>query len=296
MTDSLVHYHLHDYKARCAIALTTDIVRDAQRRHGLDPLTTIAVGRAISCAALLASILKKGREYFHCSFIGEGGLLQKVVGECNGDGHCRGYASPARIGDVLPEGGHVPESVGEALGGAGRLSVTRGVPQEDALPYNAVIALHNGEIATDIAKYLTDSEQIPSAVAAGVKLSSKGEVLAAGGVLVQKLAGTDLSDQVLKDLEHKMSSELHLTDRLARGETPEQIVAFLQGGKQGFGLLTTRDIKFQCSCNRQKMADAFAALGEKELREIEREIGILEMRCHYCSTKQEFQLAELIKH
>lgn len=296
MTDSLVHYHLHNYKARAAIALTTDIVKDAQRRHGLDPLTTIAVGRAISCAALLASVLKKGREYFHLSFTGEGGLLHKVVGECNGEGHCRGYTSPARIADVLAPGQAVPLSVGEALGGAGRLSVTRGDPREDGMPYNAVIALFNGEIATDVAKYLTESEQIPSAVAAGVKLNAKGEVISAGGVLVQKLAGTDLSDHVLKELEHKMAKELHLTDRLAKGESPEQLVEFLQGGKEGFGLLTTREIKFQCSCSRQKMADAFSALGEKELREIEREIGMLEMRCHYCSTKQEFQLAELIKH
>ena len=296
MTDSLVHYHLYEYKARAAIAETTEIVREAQQRHGLDPLTTIAVGRAISCAALLASVLKKSREYFHCSFTGEGGLLHKIVGECNGEGHCRGYASPARLADVMQPGQTVPLSVGDALGGAGRLSVTRGDPREDGSPYNAVIALFNGEIATDIAKYLTDSEQIPSAVAAGVKLDHSGRVLSAGGVLVQKLAGTDLSDQVLKDLEFKMAKELHLTDRMAKGETHEQIIQFLQGGKDGFGLLTSREIKFQCSCSRHKMADAFAALGEKELREIEKEIGLLEMRCHYCSTKQEFQLAELIKH
>lgn len=296
MTDSLVHYHLHHFKARAAIALTTEIVRDAQRRHGLDPLTTIAVGRAISCAALLASVLKKGREYFHCSFIGEGGPLQKVVGECNGDGHCRGYASPSRLVDVLTAGMPIPQSVGEALGGAGRLSVTRGLPQEDAQPYNAVIALFDGEIATDVAKYLTESEQIPSAVAAGVKLSPDGEVLAAGGVLVQKLAGTDLSDQVLKDLEYKMAHELHLTERLARGETPADLIEFLQGGKEGFGLLTSRPIEFRCTCSRQKMADAFAAISEQELREIQRDTGMLEMRCHYCSTRQEFQLAELIKH
>ena len=81
MADVLAHYHLYNYKARCAIAITTDTTREAQRRHGLDPLTTIAVGRAISCSALLASTLKRGREYVHCSFSGEGGPLHKVIGE-----------------------------------------------------------------------------------------------------------------------------------------------------------------------------------------------------------------------
>ncbi len=296
MGDILAHYHLHNYKARCAIALTSETTREAQRRHGLDPLTTIAVGRAISTSALLASTLKKGREYVHCSFSGENGPLHRVIGECNGDGHCRGYASPSTLVATLAEGEPVPLSVGEALGGAGNLTVTRGSPVVDSMPYQAIIALYNGEIAADVAKYLTESEQIPSAVAAGVKLSTKGEVISAGGILVQKLAGTDLAEQVLIDLEQKMKSDLHLTERLARGETLDQIVEFLQGGKEGFGLLQTRPLAFQCSCSREKMAHAFSVLGEKELKDIERDIGRLEMRCHYCATTQTFQLAELIKH
>src|SRR5262249_32715133 len=135
---------------------------------GLDPITTIAFGRAVSCVALLASTLKQGKEYVHASFTGRG-LIERVVAECNGDGECRGYVSPPRVLEDQPAGTEAPESVGEAMGGAGLLSVTRGKPG-DKSPYNAVIELQSGEIATDVARYLTDSEQIPSAVAAGVKL------------------------------------------------------------------------------------------------------------------------------
>ena len=53
MSDTLAHYHMFDYRARCAVAVTTEIVREAQRRHDLDPITTIAVGRAINETALL---------------------------------------------------------------------------------------------------------------------------------------------------------------------------------------------------------------------------------------------------
>ena len=294
MADVLAHYHMFDYKARCAVALTTELVRDAKRRHDLDPLTTIAVGRALSCAALLASTLKQGKEYVHCSFAGEG-VLSRVIGECNGDGHCRGYAVPARIMDVLEPGGKVPESVGEATGhGRGMLTVTRGRAGEHS-PYTAVLSLANGEIATDIARYLTESEQIPSAVAAGVKLSVDGDVVAAGGVLVQKLGGAELDDAVLTGLEQHMAS-IHLSDRIASGASVDDLVDYVAGGDKHYGLLTTRPLLFQCSCSRDRMASALASLGEEQLRQIRRETGKIEVRCQYCSEARQFRIEELLTH
>lgn len=293
MPDILDHYHMFDFKARAAVAVTTETVREAQKRHGLDPLTTIAFGRAVSCAALLASTLKQGKQYIHCSFAGRG-LISRVVAECNGDGDCRGYVSPSRVLDDQPEGTVVPDSVGEAMGGAGLLTVTRGFPG-DKSPYHAMIELMSGEIAADVARYLTESEQIPSAVAAGVKLSPDGEVLAAGGIIVQKLGGTNLEERVLVDLETKMTTNLELSDRLARGETPEDIIRFLAGPENATGLLSTRPLRFQCSCSRERMASALMSLGEEQLKAIQDEIGGLETRCHYCSTTHGFRLGELLK-
>ena len=295
MTDILAHYHMYDYKARCAVAITTELTREAQRRHQLDPLTTIAVGRAIAAAALLASTLKRGEDYIHCSFAGDG-LLRKVIGECNGDGHCRGYAAPNQIALVMQPGDQVPETVGEALGGAnGALTVTRGRPGEP--PYHAVCNFLNGEIAADTARFLTESEQIPSAVAAGVKLSPEGEVLAAGAVLFQKLAGAPLDERALGDVELRMSAnELAISERIARGESPDAMVAYLQGAATGFGVLTTRPLIFKCTCTREKMAGVLIVMGQKECEDIYRETGKLEVRCAYCAEVHQFRLDELIVH
>lgn len=292
MSDVLGHYHMYDYKARCAIAITTDLVREAQRRHNLDPITTIAVGRAITCTTLLASTLKDPAEYVHCSFAGTG-FVRKVVGECNGEGHCRGYSSPLRLELVLPDGAPVPQSVGEALGGSGSLTVTRGKLSHQ--PNNSVSELMNGEIAADVARFLTESEQIPSAVAAGVKLSPEGEVLGAGGVLVQRLGGSNLQDGVLGEIEQRMTA-MHLSDRIARGETLDEIVAYIQGESQGFGALMERPLIYKCTCTREKMANALFALGEDELKAIKEDTGRIEVRCQYCATVHTFQLEELVSH
>lgn len=306
MPDILAHYHMYDFRARCVVAVTTDLVREAQRRHGLDPITTIAVGRALSCAAMLASTLKAGKDYIHCSFAGENGPLNKVLAECNGDGECRGYAVPARIGTVT-DAAHaptqdpkiqdlrIPQSIGEAMGGKGVLTVTRAAGASRQ-PYTAMSAFENGEIASDVARYLTDSEQIPSAVAAGVKLDRNGQVLGAGGVLVQRLGGAELEEDVLRSIEHRMRLQLNLSERIAHGESCDQIVSFLQGGQGTFGALTTRALCFRCSCSRSKMANALAALGEEQLKDIRRETGKIEVRCPYCEDTQLFRLEELISH
>lgn len=292
MTDKLVHYHMFDFKARAAVALTTETVREAQRRHGLDPLTTIALGRAISCTALLASTVKQGKEYVHTSFVGTA-LINKVIAECNGDGDCRGYVTPPRILEGAPEGTEAPETVGEAFGVGGLLTVTKGYPGDKA-PYNAMTEIETGEIASDVARYLTYSEQVPSAVAAGVKLSPTGEVISAGGVLVQRLGNAALGDSVISGLEEKLASQLNLTDRLSQNQDPDALIAFLAGGDKQFGKLMTRELRFKCTCSRERMAGALMTLGEDELKSIQEEIGGIDARCPYCATTHSFRLAELM--
>lgn len=294
MQDVLTHYQMYDYRARCAVAVTTEITREAQRRHGLDPMTTIAFGRAVSCAALLASTLKIGGEYVHCSYAGLG-VLKRVVAECNGEGHCRGYTSPTTIVGDLKPGEPVPQTVGEALV-HGVLTVTRGKPGLQQ-PYSAVCEFMNGEIAADMARFLTESEQIPSAVAAGVKLGPSGEVISAGGVLFQKLGGTILPEQALADVEKRMArSELALSDRLASAASTDALVEYLQGEKTGFGVLSSRNLSFKCTCSRERMGDTLTSLGLAELERIEKEVGKIEVRCTYCATAHLFRLEELTKH
>lgn len=293
MPDSLSHYHLFDFKARGAVAIVTEITREAQKRHGLDPIATIALGRAFASTALLASSLKLDHEFISCSF-GAQGLLSKVVAECNGAGHCRGYAHPGQIMEGQAAGTQVPASISQALG-AGLLTVTRGRLGE-AEPYRGVIDLVSGEIAEDVARYLAESEQIPSAIAAGVKLAQDGSVIAAGGVLVQRLGGADLSEEVLSRLERVLAS-MGLSDRLARGETPEALMEMLQGSDAGaWGLLSTRPLVFKCTCSRAKMAAALATLGEAQIKEIEADVGHLEARCPFCADTQHFKSTDFLMH
>lgn len=104
------------------------------------------------------------------------GPLRKIIVEAEGDGTVRGYVEVPRV-DLPPRNGKL--DVGGAIGREGYLTVTKDLRLKE--PYNGIVKLYTGEIASDIAFYLTESEQIPSAVGLGVYVEADGNVSASGG-------------------------------------------------------------------------------------------------------------------
>jgi molecular chaperone Hsp33 len=273
--------------------ISTGIVRDSVARHGLDPIAAIALGRALSCVAALASTLKHEQEYVHITISG-GGPIGKLLVECNGAGHCRGYSEVKRLSEVITIPKFLPQSVGEAVGESGSMTITRGRIGE-AEPYRTISELANGEVSTDLARYLADSEQIPSAIASGVKIGSDGAVLGAGAALVQQLGGQKLEENELRSLEKRMS-EVMISDRIAAGESVQSIINFIADSDKSLSVLNSKPLKFQCTCSRERMANALFALGKVELQSILQDVGKIESRCPYCSSTHKFTLEELVPH
>lgn len=293
MINEVVHYQLMNGRARAVIVLNTEITKEAVARHGMDPIATIALGRALACVAALASTLKQAHEYVQLIIDG-GGPLGKIVVDCNGEGHCRGYTTIKQLKTVISDAENLPGSVGEAVGTDGILVLTRGRAGVRE-PYKTIAELANGEIATDVARYLLESDQIPSALAAGVHINTEGEVLGSGAVLVQQLGGQLLEEKELDALEARMN-KLNISDRIARGETADQIIAYVSGDDDSVELLGRKTLSFECGCSKEKMANALHALGKEELESILRDIGKIEATCPYCGVAHQFQIHELLNH
>jgi molecular chaperone Hsp33 len=285
--DLLLTATMADSGVLVAAAVTTDLVREVQRRHDLWPTATAAVGRLATGAALFAESLKDG-ERVSLQIVGDGPLQalsadawlldEKTLG-------VRGYTRHPHVD--LPVNARGKFDVSRAIGN-GFLQITKS--HESGQPYVGVVPLHSGEVAEDIAVYLARSEQIPSIVALGVLANPDG-VVAAGGLIAQVLPGAD--EGVVAELEARASAMPQVTKLIAEGADAKDLLRALADSAE---LRSQRaiDVRFACLCTQQKVEATLAALGAGELRQIAAERSETEAVCEFCKRPYVFSSADIL--
>jgi molecular chaperone Hsp33 len=262
---------------------TTRLVDDARRLHGTFPTASAALGRALTGGILMGALLKT-RQRVALKFEGNG-PLKKIIVEAENNGTVRGFVEVPHVD--LPLKGDKLDVAG-ALGRAGFLTVTKDLGLKE--PYSGMVQLYTSEIAEDLAFYLTESEQIPSAVGLGVFVEPDGAVSAAGGFLVQSFPPDDekLIDGLIERIE-KMPS---ITELLRGGKTPEGVLEIIFG-QIPFEVLERRVPAFHCSCNRERIERVLISLGREEIAALVAEQGDTDVTCEFCRKTYHFNREEL---
>ncbi len=276
---------------RILAAETTDVVEEARRRHRLSPTATAALGRALTGAALLAFLLSKTpRERVTLKIDGEG-PLGHLVAEAGVDGKVRGYVG--RPEADLPPNARGKLDVGGLIG-KGELRVMRSLPSGEI--YDSSVPLVSGEIAEDLAHYLLKSEQIPSAVLLGVRVSPEGPVEAAGGMVVQVLPGA--SEEAIARLEANLKKIPGFSSLLQEKGLEGAVEAVLEGlgfeatSLKELGLEGGIPVRFTCRCSREKARDSLRFFKPEELEEMAQEGGA-EVVCRWCGEVYRFSPEEV---
>jgi molecular chaperone Hsp33 len=286
MRDAIVTASIPEAGFAVAAAVTTGLVRETQRRHGLSPTATAAAGRLITAAALLGAGLK---DTLRISLQAAGdGPLQRVAAEAwlteTGRVGARAYVKVPRADVPLNAAGKF--DVGGAIG-SGTLHVTKAY--EEGQPYMGVVPLQSGEIAEDLAFYLLKSEQIPSAVALGVLADPSG-VVAAGGVIAQVLPGAD--DKTVAMLERRAFDLPPVTTLISQGAGAPVLVKQI-AGEAAERSARVLEVGFACRCTRERVETALAGLGADELLKMSRERPQADATCEFCKSVYVFSSAEL---
>ncbi|WP_234553805.1 Hsp33 family molecular chaperone HslO [Thermus caliditerrae] len=278
---------------RVVAAETSDVVEEARRRHGLSPTATAALGRAMTGALLLAQLLlKTPKERLTLRLEGTGPLGGLVV-EADAQGHVRGYVQ--NPGAEVPLRADGKLNVGELVG-AGVLRVDRSLPNGEI--YSSTVPLVSGEIAEDLAHYLWQSEQIPSAVLLGVRVKGEGEVEVAGGVAVQVMP--EAPEEVLQRLEANLSGLAGLTPLLKERGLEGALEVLLAG--LGFERTDLRALgyalneipaRFRCRCSREKALEALVFFTPEEREDMIVKDGGAEVVCHWCGEVYRFSPEEI---
>lgn len=286
MPDLLISASAPDAGFAIVAGITTELVREAQTRHGLSPTATAAVGRLVTGAALLGSSLK-GKERISLQISGDGPLRSVVADVWLVDEDRIGARGYAKVPDAdLPLNDRGKFDVAGAVG-AGSMQVTKSF--DVGQPYVGVVPLHTGEIAEDIAAYLVNSEQIPSVVALGVLAGPEG-VKAAGGVIAQLLPGAD--DRAVAALEERALGMPPITKLISEGSDAHSLLHALAGPAE-LRSHRTIDVRFACRCTREKVEAALLGLGADELQKMARERSETEATCEFCKKMYVFTSDEV---
>lgn len=283
MKDHLLRVATQDGTLRAAAAVTTDLVEAIRLRQNTDPTATVALGRLVSGAAVMGSLLKGDQRL---ALMVEGnGPLQKLHAETDAQGRLRGSVKVA-VSGIAPtaNGFDVPAAVGRA----GFLHVVKDLGLKE--PYRGMVQLYSSEIAEDLAYYLTSSEQVPSTVALGVYLEQDGRVSAAGGLLVQAMPEGE--EALIALLEERLVKLPALSTLLRDGQGPEQILQQLFAGIP-LGQSERIPLEFRCTCSRPQVLAMLRTLGREELLEMAAKNEPTTVTCEFCKEHYRFAATEL---
>jgi molecular chaperone Hsp33 len=278
MKDHLVRVATKDGTLRATAAITTDLVQAICQRQGTDPTACVALGRLVTGAALMGSLLKGDQRL--ALMIEGNGPLQKLHAETDALGQVRGSVKEPVSGIAPTEKGF---DVPAAVGRAGFLHVVKDLGLKE--PYRGMVQLYSSEIAEDLAYYLTSSEQVPSTVALGVYLEGDGHVSAAGGLLVQAMPEGE--EALIELLEKRLIALPPITALLRDGKAPLQILEELFAGIP-LGNTEETPLMFRCTCSRNRVLAMLKTLGKDELEELAARDEDIEVVCEFCKERYGF--------
>lgn len=269
---------------RATSVVSTDPVREMCSLQKAGPLASMAMGRAMTGALLMAAQLRDN-QVVGLHFRGSGPLGSVYV-EASYEGECRGWCDEPSASVPLKDG-----RIDVAAGlGVGLLNVIRSQPFEKA-PHIGTVEMVSSEIGDDIAYYLQQSHQIPSVVALGVILGETGAVEVSGGVLIELMPGAD--EKTISRLEKTVSEARPLTSLLKEQRTPLELLKNYSGSivmnqaEHPFG------IKYSCRCTSDRVERSITMLGRDEVSNMVAEGKDAHVRCEFCGRHYTLSLVKL---
>lgn len=273
-----------DGSARLFFIDSTAVVKRSCEIHHTSKTMTAVLGRALTAASLMGSLLKDKDNTLTLQLRGDGpaGL---VVCVSDYMGNVRGYAENPDA--ELPPNSAGKLDVGGAVG-AGTMYIIKDLGMNE--PYIGVSPIVTGEIAEDITEYFASSEQTPTVCALGVRVDNDNMCFAAGGFLLQLMPGYE--DSTVDALETNVNMLGSVSKLIADGKTGEEIIDMVFSGIE-YEMFDEFDVEYRCTCSREKYKTALVGLSDDDMNELRETGEPIETNCRFCGDKYVFDLAEI---
>ncbi len=274
-----------DGSARILAEDSRDIVNEAIRIHRTFPVCTAALGRTLTAASMLGSLLGEEEDAVTVSFRGDG-PAGRIVVSADWKGNVRGYVQNPQVDIPLKPNGKL--DVARAVG-KGQMYILRDAG--GAEPYVGIADIVSGEIAEDIASYYAKSEQIPTLCSLGVLVGTDCKCERAGGVIIQLLPFAD--DAVAQKLESNAAKLDGITKLLSAHTLEETLALFMEGVE--YDVFDSFECGYECKCSRAKTDAALRALGKEELLKMIDSDEKTEISCQFCDKKYVYSKSDIKK-
>lgn len=280
-----------DGSARILVIDSTRLVNDMIATHHTAPTASAALGRLVSAASMIGTMLPEREDTLTVGFMGDG-TAGHLLAVADYFGNVKGYIENPDADPPRKPNGKL--DVGTAVGG-GTLFVGRDRP--GAEPQTGTTAITSGEIAEDLATYFAVSEQIPTVLSLGVLIAGDGTCLAAGGVLIQLMPFPD--EETVSKIERNAADLAAISHYFRDGKTPAE-VADIALRDIPYDTFDTLSVSYRCDCSADRMRAKIRSLGEAEVKkllneqEAEGKARELTAVCRFCGKSYTFSEKDLL--
>jgi molecular chaperone Hsp33 len=245
--------------------------REIAGREAYPPAVAELLGQASAAAALFTGHAKvDGRLSVQ---LRSEGTLRTLFAECTAAGTLRGIAQ------LSGDGSDVTADL-RALGSGAVLAITIENPghgNREPMRYQGLVGLDASSLSGAFEDYFRQSEQLPTRIL----LAADDD--AAAGLMLQKLPG-DVGDDDGWTRASALFETLGAAELL--GLPAEQLLHRLFH-EDDPRIVGTRDLRFGCSCSRERVAAMLESLGPDEARAAVID-GAARVRCEFCGQSYAF--------
>lgn len=284
MNDYLIKTTAFNDTVRAYAIRSTNLVNETCKRQDTWATASAALGRTVTIAAMMGAMLK-GEDKLTIKLEGDG-PIGAIVADSNAKGEVRGYVKNPHVDFDLNDQGKL--DVRRAVGTNGTLSVVKDLGLRTN--FTGSVPIVSGEVSEDFTYYFATSEQVPSAVGAGVLVNPDLSILASGGFIIQMMPGA--TEETISHIEKKLSDFPPISSLIRDGNTPEDILNIFFKETE-WKLLEKQEVVFKCQCSKERIGQAISGLGNDEINAMIEEDGGAEAVCHFCNEKYTFTVEEL---
>ncbi len=276
-----------DGSARVLIIDSTEMVNTAVSFHQTAPTASAALGRVMTAASLMGTMLKEKNDKLTLKFKGDG-PAGSIIAVSDYMGNTKGYIQNPEADLPLKENGKLDVS---SIVGAGELCVIRDIGANT--PQSGFSEIVSGEIAEDICSYFVYSEQVPTVCSLGVLVDVDLSCKAAGGIIIQLLpfASAETIDAIEKNLP-RMSN---ISSLFAKGMSPEDVLVYTMDGIE-CDVFDEFSAEYRCDCSQERILDALTSFSDKELDDTFKTDEKIEVCCHFCDKKYYFTREDIVNN